>query len=107
MPAELLSSISIRTGRSSPASIRTSSIAAAEIEWMPSWPGLDRQPGAALGHVERVGDADDAGLERVGLAAAAVADDRVQDLRDDDRPLGLLVGVGEQALERRLARKRL
>ncbi len=38
MPAELLSSISTRTGRSSPASIRTSSIAAAEIEWIPSCP---------------------------------------------------------------------
>ena len=38
IPAELLSSISIRTGCSSPASIRTSSTAAAEIEWIPSWP---------------------------------------------------------------------
>ena len=62
--------------------------------------GLDRDPGPALGHVERVGDADHAGLQRVGLAAAAVADDRVEDLRGDDRALGLAVGVGEQPLER-------
>jgi hypothetical protein len=62
----------------------------------PLVPRLDRDPGAALGHVERVGDADDAGLERVGLAAAAVADDRVEDLRDDDRALRLAVAALQQ-----------
>ena len=50
-----------------------------------------------MGHVERVGDADDPGLDRVRLAAAAVADDRVQRLGDHDRPLGrILVDVVQQ-----------
>ena len=50
-----------------------------------------------MGHVERVGHPDDAGLDRVGLAAAAVTDDRVQRLRDHDRALGgVAVDVGEQ-----------
>ena len=50
-----------------------------------------------MGHVERVGDSDHAGLDRVGLAAAAVADDRVQRLGDHDGALGgVLVDVGEQ-----------
>ena len=99
MPAELFISISIFTARSSPASILTSSIAAAESAWIPNWPALDRQAGAALGHVERVGDPDHSRLERVGLAAAAVADDRVQDLGDHHGPLGLLVDAGEQRLQ--------
>ena len=34
-----------------------------------------------------------------GVAVAAVADDRVQRLGDDDRPLGLLVGAGQQLAE--------
>ena len=38
-------------------------------------------------------------LERVGLAASAVADDRVQDLGDDDAPLRLLVAALEQVVE--------
>ena len=61
---------------------------------------LERDPRAALRHVERVGDADHAGLERVGLAAAAVADDRVQDLGDHDAALRLPVGAGEQPRQR-------
>ena len=62
----------------------------------PHPPGVDGQPRAALGHVERVGDPDHARLERVGLAAAAVADDRVQRLGDHDRSLGLRIDVVEQ-----------
>ena len=108
MPAELFILISIRTARSSPASIVTSSIAAAESEWMPTRPASTGSARAALRHVERVGDPHHPGLERVGLAAAAVADDRVQGLGDDDRALGLLVDVGEQlACSLRSARKRL
>ncbi len=60
---------------------------------------LDRDPGPSLRHVERVGDPDHSGLQRVGRAAAAMADDRVQDLGGDDRPLGLAVAAGEQAIE--------
>ncbi len=40
---------------------------------------LDRDPGAALRHVEGISDADDTRLQRVGLPAAAVSDDAVQD----------------------------
>ena len=49
MPAELFISISILTGRSSPASMLTSSIAAAERAWMPYWPpstGIRERPWA-------------------------------------------------------------
>ena len=80
--------ISIRTARSSPAEISTSSIAAAEIEWIPICPRLDRDPRAPVGHVERVGDSHHPGLDGVRLAAAAMPDDRVQRLGDHDRPLG-------------------
>ena len=88
MPAELFISISIRTGRS---------LAGRDLDLVdrrrgervdPHLAGLDREPRAPVGHVERVGDPDDAGLDRVGLAAAAVADDRVQRLGDHDRALG-------------------
>ena len=41
---------------------------------------LDRHPGTPLGHVERIRDPHHTGLERVRLAAAPVADDRVQGL---------------------------
>ena len=44
----------------------------------PELAALDRDARAALRHVERVGDAHHARLDRVRLAAAAVADDRVQ-----------------------------
>ena len=54
---------------------------------------------AAPLHVERVGDAHDPGLERERIAAAAVADDRVQRLRGEDRARGLVVDVLEQAVE--------
>ena len=59
---------------------------------------LDRHPRAPLGHVERVGDPDDPGLDRVGLAAAAVADDRVQRLGDHHRPLGRVLVDGREQL---------
>ena len=74
----------------------TSSIAAADSAWIPTAPASTGHPRAPLRHVERVGDPHDPGLDRVRLAAAAVADDRVQRLRDDDRPLRLVVDVGEQ-----------
>ena len=74
---------------------------------MPEIAALDRQPGAALRHVEGVGDADHAGLERVGLAAAAVADDAVEDLGDDHRQLGLLVEPSSSSRSFGSARKRL
>ena len=61
--------------------------------------GLEGDAGAALLHVERVGDAHDAGLERQRAPALAVADDRVLDLAGDDRPLGLLVDLREQVVE--------
>ena len=61
--------------------------------------GFDRQPRAALRHVERVGDPDNPGLQGVGLASAAMTDDRVQDLGGDDRPLGLTIGIGEQTFK--------
>ena len=66
---------------------------------MPSWP-------ASIGRRVRPWAMSSASatrttprLQRVGLAAAAVADDRVQDLGSDDRALGLAIGLGEQALE--------
>ena len=61
--------------------------------------GLERDPRAPAGHVERVGDAHDPGLDRERRAVAPVADDRVQRLGDDDRALGLLVGAGQQRAE--------
>ncbi len=63
---------------------------------------LDRKAGAALRHVEGVGDPHDARLERVGLTAAAVADDAVEDLGDDDGQLRLLVDAVEQGAQLRL-----
>ncbi len=57
---------------------------------------LERHPRAALGEVERVGHAHDPGLDGDRVAAAAVADDRVQRLGHDHRALGLLVDVPEQ-----------
>src|SRR3954453_2182004 len=45
---------------------------------------LQRRARAAVLHVERVGHAHDARLERERAPGAAVADDRVQDLRGDD-----------------------
>ena len=65
----------------------------------PDVAGLEGDPRAALGHVERVGDAHDSRFDRVRLAAAAVADDRVQRLRRDDRALGLVVDAVEQLVE--------
>src|SRR3954454_2659510 len=58
--------------------------------------GLVDVPRTALLHVERVGHAHHAGLERERAAALAVADDGVQDLADDHGPLGVLVGLLEQ-----------
>ena len=63
---------------------------------------LERDPRAALRHVERVGDAEDAGLERQRLAVGAVARDRLQHLGDDHGELGLLVDPVEQLAHLRL-----
>ena len=63
---------------------------------------LERDARAALLHVERVGDAEDAGLERERLAVGAVADDPLQDLRDDHRPVGLVVDPVEELAQLRL-----
>ena len=70
----------MRTARCSPGTIRTSSIAAADSEWMFGRLVSNDDARAAVLHVERVGDAHDAGLERQRPPALAVADDRVQDL---------------------------
>ena len=64
--------------------------------WWPASNGTRERP---AGHVERVGDPDDPGLDRERRALAAVADDRVQRLGDDHRPLGLVVDVGQQRSE--------
>ena len=89
------------TGRSRPSPILTSSIAAAESEWIDTEPRSNgiREP---LGHVERVGDAEDARLERERLPVGAVADDRLQGLRHDDGALGLVVDAVEELAELRL-----
>ena len=63
---------------------------------------LERDPRATLRHVERVGDAEDAGLERERLAVGAVARDRLQRLGHDDGALGLLVDAVEQLAHLRL-----
>ena len=94
--------ISIRIGRSSPSPIATSSIAAAESEWIADAAALERDPRAALLHVERVGDAQDARLERQRLAVGAVADDPLQHLGDHHGQLGLVVDPVEQLAQLRL-----
>jgi hypothetical protein len=60
---------------------------------------LDVHARAAVLHIQRVGHAHHAGLERQRPAVLAVADDRVQDLGGDHGPLGVLVDVREQAVE--------
>ena len=69
---------------------------------MPTRPRSNGDARAALLHVERVGDAQDARLERERLAVGAVADDPLQHLGDDDRELRLLVDPGEQLAQLRL-----
>ena len=96
MPAELFISISTLTGRSSPG-LDADLVDGCRRERVdPVLAAFDRNAGAALGHVEGVGDPDDAGLDRVGLAAPAVADDRVQDLGIDHAQLGVVVAAREQ-----------
>ena len=68
---------------------------------------LEGDARAARRHVERVGHAHDAGLDRDRVAAAAVADHGVQRLGDHDRQLGLVVDPLEQQGIRSEARKRL
>ena len=46
---------------------------------------LERNARPPFRHIERIGDAHDAGFERQRLAIAAVRDDRVQNFRADDR----------------------
>src|SRR5437016_11611942 len=62
-------------------------------------PPLERHAGSPVGHVERVGDPHDPGLEGQRLATAAVPDDRVHRLGDDDGPLRFLVDAVEQSAE--------
>ena len=57
---------------------------------------LERDARAAAGHVERVGHAHDARLDRHRVAGAAVADHGVERLRDDDGQLRVLVDPVEQ-----------
>jgi hypothetical protein len=52
-----------------------------------------------LSHVQGIGDPDHTAFDRVGLAAPAVPDDRVQDLRDHHGPIRLLVDIGQQRRE--------
>ena len=58
---------------------------------------LERDARAALRHVERVGDAEDARLERERLAVGAVARDRLQHLGDDHGAVGLVVDARRAA----------
>jgi hypothetical protein len=58
-----------------------------------------------VGHVEGVGDPDDARLHRERLTTATVADDRVQRLGDHHGQLGIRVGVGEQLAQLALGEK--
>ena len=63
---------------------------------------LERDPRAALGHVERVGHADDAGLEGERLPAAPVARDRLEHLGDDHGERRLLVDAVQELARLRL-----
>src|ERR671918_658125 len=63
---------------------------------------LERDARAALGHVERIRDAEDAGLERERPPVLAVARDRLEDLRADDGQVGLLVQPLEELPHLRL-----
>ena len=62
-------------------------------------PGLELDARAALGHVERVGDAHDAALDGERPPARPVRDDRVHRLGDHDRALGLGVDLRQQPAE--------
>ena len=68
----------------------------------PDVAALERDARAALLHVERVGDAEDPGLERQRLAVGAMADDPLQHLRDDHGQVRLVVDPGEQLAQLRL-----
>jgi hypothetical protein len=61
--------------------------------------GLELHPRPALGHVQRVGDADDRALDGQRPASRAVRDDRVHSLGDDDRALGLGVDALQEDAE--------
>ena len=52
--------------------------------------------------IEGVGDAEHSSLERERLPVGAVADDRLERLRHEYRPLGLLVEIVEQLAQLRL-----
>ena len=69
---------------------------------MPTRPRSNGDARAALLHVERVGDAEDARLERQRLAVGAVADDPLQHLGDDHGQVRLLVDPVEQLAQLRL-----
>ena len=102
MPDELFMTISTITGLVSPSVIRTSSIAAAESEWIETEPRSKGMRERALREIECVRDAEDARLDRQRLAVCAVARDRLQRLRDDDGELGLVVDAVEQLAHLRL-----
>ena len=91
--------ISIRTARSSPRSIVTFSIAAAESEWMFCRPRSNGTRERPFRHVERIGDPDDACLERNRISAAAVPDDRVQRLGRHDGALRFVIASSQQLVE--------
>src|SRR4026207_1482605 len=97
MPDELFMTISTVTGREPPSVIRTSSMAAAESEWIDTDPPPQ---GARARHAPGEGGAAraPAGARREGgrLPLRAMARDRLQRLGDAARQLRLLVDALEQ-----------
>ena len=102
MPDELFMRIEMRIGFSSPSVISTSSIAAAESEWIPTRPRSNaiRERPCSMSSASATRRMP--GLERQRLAVGAVADDPLQHLGDDDGQLGLVVDPVEQLAQLRL-----
>ena len=101
IPEELFMRISIMIGRSSPSVIDVFDRGGGERVDRDA-AALERDARAALLHVERVGDAEDSGLERQRLAVLAVARDHLQHLADEHGELGLVVEPVEQLARLRL-----